>query len=411
MLKTLRELRSVPHFYQLFLARTISNFGNGISPVALAFGVLGIAGADAASLSLVQFARTLPILLLLFVGGTLADKYGRARVMGMGDMLLSVLIMVIGISFILGWPSIWLLVVVGLLAGLLNGVWYPAFSGMIPIIVPEEKRQGANAALGFGSNIAFMLGTVSGGIVVATLGPGYALAVDAVTFFIAGALVYPLRKLPQPGQVTDGESISFVAELKLGWVEFKSRSWLVAIVVAFAFINAAVEALWAVLGALQAAETYGNGPAIWSLLLGAMSIGFLLGTIVANKMRPKHPLTILMLLMLALPVYLFTYATGQAIWLVFIAAAAMGIAQDVFYVMWSTVIQQNIPEDKLSRVTSYDTFGSFLIGPLGMLVAGPLAIIYGVSTTMLWAAGLSLVAIVGALLVPSVRKLELRIHD
>ena len=180
---------------------------------------------------------------------------------------------------------------------------------------------------------------------------------------------------------------------------------------AFAFINAAVEALWAVLGALQAAETYGNGPAIWSLLLGAMSIGFLLGTIVANKMRPKHPLTILMLLMLALPVYLFTYATGQAIWLVFIAAAAMGIAQDVFYVMWSTVIQQNIPEDKLSRVTSYDTFGSFLIGPLGMLVAGPLAIIYGVSTTMLWAAGLSLVAIVGALLVPSVRKLELRIHD
>lgn len=411
MLKTLRELRTVPHFYQLFLARTISNFGNGISPVALAFGVLGIAGADAASLSLVQFARTLPILLLLFVGGTLADKYGRARVMGMGDMLLSVLIMVIGISFILGWPSIWLLVVVGLLAGLLNGIWYPAFAGMVPIIVPEEKRQGANAALGFGSNIAFMLGTVSGGIVVASLGPGYALVVDAVTFFIAGALVYPLRKLPQRGQVATGESISFVKELKLGWIEFKSRSWLVAVVIAFAFINAAVEALWAVLGALQAAERYGNGPAVWSLLLGAMSIGFLLGTIVANKMRPKHPLTILMLLMLALPVYLFTYATGQPIWLVFIAATAMGIAQDVFYVIWSTVMQQNIPEDKLSRVTSYDTFGSFLIGPLGMLVAGPLAIIYGVQTTMLWAAGLSLLAIVGALLVPSVRKLELKIHD
>ncbi len=411
MLKTLRDLRSVPHFYQLFFARTISNFGNGISPVALAFGVLGIAGADAASLSLVQFSRTLPILLLLFVGGTLADKYGRARVMGMGDMLLSVLIMIIGISFILGWPSIWLLVVVGLLAGLLNGVWYPAFSGMIPIIVPEAKRQGANAALGFGSNIAFMLGTVSGGIVVATLGPGYALAVDAVTFFIAGALVYPLRKLPQPGQVSDGESISFLSELKLGWVEFKSRSWLVAIVMAFAFINAAVEALWAVLGALQAATAYGNGPAVWSLLLGAMSIGFLLGTIVANKMRPKHPLTILMLLMLALPLYLAAYATAQPLWIVFCAATAMGIAQDVFYVMWSTVMQQNIPEDKLSRVTSYDTFGSFLIGPLGMLVAGPLALIYGVSSTMLWTAGLSLVAIIGALLVPSVRKLQLVIHD
>ena len=411
MLKTLRELRSVPHYYQLFLARTISNFGNGISPVALAFGVLGIAGADAASLSLVQFARTLPILLLLFVGGTLADKYGRAKVMGMGDMLLSALIMVIGVSFILGWPSIWLLVIVGLLAGLLNGVWYPAFAGMIPIIVPEEKRQGANAALGFGSNIAFMFGTVCGGLVVATLGAGYALVVDAVTFFIAGALVYPLRKLPQAGRVDAGESISFIEELKLGWVEFKSRSWLVAIVIAFAFINASVEALWAVLGALQAAEAYGNGPAIWSLLLSAMSIGFLLGTVIANKMRPKHPLTRMMFLYLVLPIFLFAYATEQHIWIVFVAAVAMGIAQDIFYVMWSTVIQQNVPEDKLSRVTSYDTFGSFLIGPLGMLVAGPLALVYGVSTTLLWAAGISLLAVVGALLVPSVRKLELKIHD
>mgnify|MGYP002143253427 CR=1 FL=1 len=165
---------------------------------------------------------------------------------------------------------------------------------------------------------------------------------------------------------------SFVAELKLGWVEFKSRSWLVAIVVAFAFINAAVEALWAVLGALQAAESYDNGPAVWSMILGAMSIGFLLGTLVANKIRPKHPLTLMMLLYLVLPVFLFAYGTAQPLWVVFIAATAMGLAQDVFYVMWSTVVQQNVPEDKLSRVNSYDTFGSFLIGPLGMLVAGPL---------------------------------------
>lgn len=411
MLKTLLDLRSVPHFYQLFLARTISNFGNGISPVALAFGVLGIAGADAASLSLVQFARTLPILLLLFVGGTLADKYGRARIMGLSDMLLSILILVIGFSFILGWPSLWLMVIVGLVSGLLNGIWYPAFSGMIPIIVPEEKRQGANAAIGFGSNIAFMLGTVGGGLVVATLGPGYALAVDAITFFIAGALVYPLRKLPQAGQVQENETISFTDELKLGWVEFKSRSWLVAVVIAFAFINAAAEGLWAVLGALQAAEAYGNGPAIWSLLLGAMSIGFLLGTIIANRMRPKHPLTIVMVLILALPLFLVAYAVSAPIWLVFVAAVAMGIAQDVFYVMWSTVVQQNVPEDKLSRVNSYDTFGSFLIGPLGMLVAGPLALTFGVSTTLLWAAAISFLAVVGALLVPSVRNLQLKLHD
>ena len=408
MIQTLRDLRSVPHFYQLFLARTVSNFGNGISPVALAFGVLSIAGADASSLSLVQFARTVPILLLLFIGGTLADKYGRAAVMGLSDMLLSVLIILIGFSFIAGWPSVWLMVVVGVLAGLLNGVWYPAFSGMIPIIVPREKIQVAHAALGFGSNFAYMFGTVAGGIVVSTIGSGYALVIDGVTFLIAGAMVFPLRKLKQSGRIEEGQTANFFAELKAGWVEFSSRSWLVTIVLAFAFVNAALEALWAVLGALQAARQY-SGPTTWSLILGAMSIGFLTGTVIANKIRPKHPLTVLLLLFMALPLFIFIYASHQPIWLVLIAAVALGIGQDTFYVLWATVVQQNIPEDKLSRVNSYDTFGSFIFGPLGMLVAGPLALTFGLENTLNLFGCVSVIAILSALLVPSVRRLELKV--
>ena len=407
MIQTLRELRGVPHFYQLFFARTISNLGNGISPVALAFGVLSISGADATSLSLVQFARTLPILLLLFVGGTMADKFGRAKVMGLGDIFLSFLILIIAISFVIQQPRVWLLIVIGLAAGALNGLWYPAFSGMIPIIVPANKIQNANAALGFGSNLAFMLGTVSGGLVVSTLGVGYALGIDALTFLIAGAMVYPLHKLPQPGRTQAGEATNFVHELKLGWREFRSRSWLVAVVVGFAFINATIEAVWAVLGALQSQQRY-NGATTWSLILGSMSIGFLLGTVIANKLKPKRPLVVLMLLMLADPLYLFTFGSSQPIWAVLITAVFMGIAMDVFYVMWSTVVQQQVPEALLSRVNSYDTFGSFLFGPLGMLVAGPLALSLGTEKTMLGGSVLALLAIAGVLLVPSVRRLALK---
>ena len=182
MIKTLKELAGVPKFYQFFAARTISNFGNGMSPVALAFGVLDIAGADAGSLSLVQGARTVPILLLLIVGGTIADKYGRAKVMGLADMWLSVLILIAAWSFITGSPSVWLLTIVGLLSGLLNGIWYPAFAGLVPIIVPESKLQSANAAIGFGSNIAFMFGTAGAGLVVLYFGVGWALVIDALTF-------------------------------------------------------------------------------------------------------------------------------------------------------------------------------------------------------------------------------------
>ena len=125
MLNTVGELWRIPKFPTLFVARAVSNLGNGISPVALAFGVLAIPGADAGSLSLVAAARTFPILLLLIFGGAIADRYGRARVMGWSDIVLSVFIASIGIAFITEDATVAFLVVVGLFAGLLNGLWYP----------------------------------------------------------------------------------------------------------------------------------------------------------------------------------------------------------------------------------------------------------------------------------------------
>jgi MFS family permease len=410
LIETLRELAGVPKFYQFFVARTISNFGNGMSPVALAFGVLEIAGADAVSLSLVQGARTVPILLLLIVGGTIADKYGRAKVMGLADMWLSVLILIAAWSFITGSPSVWLLTIVGLLSGLLNGIWYPAFAGLVPIIVPEEKLQSANAAIGFGSNIAFMFGTAGAGLVVLYFGVGWALVIDALTFLIAGALVYPLSKLPQPGQALQGEKVNFLQELRLGWKEFRTRSWLVTIVIAFAFINMTFEAIWAVLGALQTREHY-DGAATWGLVLGFMSLGFLAGTVIANKIRPKYPLRLVMILMLAEPVFTLAFGTVQPLFILLISAVAVGIAMDIFYVMWSTTIQQNVPSESLSRVNSYDSFGSFVFGPLGIIVAGPLAIAIGVNETLIIGAAISAVAILASLLVPGVRNMEAKYTD
>jgi MFS family permease len=410
LIKTLKDLAGVPKFYQFFAARTISNFGNGMSPVALAFGVLDIAGADAGSLSLVQGARTVPILLLLIVGGTIADKYGRAKVMGLADMWLSVLILIAAWSFITGSPSVWLLTIVGLLSGLLNGIWYPAFAGLVPIIVPESKLQSANAAIGFGSNIAFMFGTAGAGLVVLYFGVGWALVIDALTFLIAGALVYPLSKLPQPGQAVQGEKVNFLRELKLGWKEFKTRTWLVTIVVAFAFINMTFEAIWAVLGALQTREHY-DGAATWGLVLGFMSLGFLIGTVIANKIRPKYPLRLVMILMLAEPVFTLAFGTVQPIFVLLLSAIAVGIAMDIFYVMWATTIQQNVPSESLSRVNSYDSFGSFVFGPLGIIVAGPLAIAIGINETLIIGAAVSALAIVGSLMIPSVRNLEAKYTD
>jgi len=255
-----------------------------------------------------------------------------------------------------------------------------------------------------------MFGTAGAGLVVLYFGVGWALVIDALTFLIAGALVYPLSKLPQPGQAVQGEKVNFLQELRLGWKEFRTRSWLVTIVIAFAFINMTFEAIWAVLGALQTREHY-DGAATWGLVLGFMSLGFLAGTVIANKIRPKYPLRLVMILMLAEPVFTLAFGTVQPLFILLISAVAVGIAMDIFYVMWSTTIQQNVPSESLSRVNSYDSFGSFVFGPLGIIVAGPLAIAIGVNETLIIGAAISAVAILASLLVPGVRNMEAKYTD
>ncbi|CAB4635379.1 unannotated protein [freshwater metagenome] len=405
MLKSIRELARIPYFSNMFVARSISNLGNGVSPVALAFGVLAIEGADAVSLSQVMVARTLPILLLMIVGGTFADRYGRAKVMGYGDISLSVLIFVAAASFILDSPTVLLLVVVGILSGILNGIWYPAFAGMTPLIVPANKLQSANSIIGLGSNLSFLAGTVLGGLIVAFYGVGWALAFDALTFLVAGALILPISKLPQAGKVEKGEKTNFIRDLKEGWVEFSSRGWLVAVVIGFGFVTFAFEMNWAVLGALQSRDAF-DGAISWSQILGAMSLGFVLGVVIANKSRPRRPLVTSMAMTLFIPLFLFAFAIPLPFPIVLLTAVGAGVGIDYFYVLWMTTVQTKVPEESLSRVNSYDGFGSFLLGPLGIALAGPLVLIYGLQPTMLVSASVALVGILATFLVPSVRKLE-----
>jgi len=176
------NLFSVRYFQQLLVARTISNVGNGISPVALAFGTLSIESSGPRELSLVLLARTVPIMVMLLIGGAFADRFGRAKIMAITDTTLGLLIVLIGFAFIQGQATIPLLVLVSLLSGVLNGFWYPAFTGLLPQIVPENQLQRANVIVSFFSNLAFMLGAALSGLSVTLLGYGATLIIDGITF-------------------------------------------------------------------------------------------------------------------------------------------------------------------------------------------------------------------------------------
>ena len=401
MMEQLRDLKGHRGFTSLAISRFISNVGNGISPIALAYGVLSLEGADGKDLSIVMAARFVPLLGFMLFGGVIADRFQRNRLVGGSDMIGSFLAAVSAISLIAGFSSVWLLATMAALFGILNAIWWPAMSGVLPEILPKEKLQSGNAIIGLTTNIGYIVGTLSGGILVATVGSGWGLLADAISFFIAGVIVW---FLPIIGKVKDA-SPGILHDLIVGWREFISRSWVIAMVFAFSLINMAFESMLSVLGPLNFSDPE-TGPRLWSYNLAALTIGMLIGGIWVLKVKFKNPLRISMFLIAISSIWDFSLALDLPFIFGLIAGVFSGISLEVFMVTWNTSLQSHVPEESYSRVSSYDTLGSYGIAPLGIVVAGPLAMHFGVNTILFVTGLTTLIAAALSLLVKSVRNLE-----
>ena len=401
MLNQLRDLRSYQGFTSLAISRFISNVGNGVSPIALAYGVLSLPNATGRDLSIVMAARFVPLLAFMLFGGVIADRFQRNRLVGGSDMLGSFLAAVSAISLIAGFSSTWLLALMGGLFGILNAIWWPAMSGVLPEILPKEKLQEGNAVIGLLTNLGYIIGTLGGGILVSSVGAGWGLLVDAISFFIAGVIVW---NLPILGKLKE-KSPGIIHDLVVGWKEFISRSWVIAMVLTFALINMAFESMLSVLGPLNFSDPT-TGPKQWSYNLAGLSVGMLLGGIWVLKIKIGRPLYLAMVLIALSAVWDYALAFDLPMAFSVLAAVFSGISLEIFMVTWNTSLQSHVPEESYSRVSSYDTLGSFGIAPLGIVIAGPLAMHFGVNTILFITGTTTLVASIASLLVPSVRNLR-----
>jgi hypothetical protein len=198
-----------------------------------------------------------------------------------------------------------------------------------------------------------------------------------------------------------------VRELREGWSEFRSRTWLWAIVLQFAFLLAATVGAWSVLGPVVAERSLGGAPA-WSLILAAQSAGFLAGGVLTLRWRPERPLLVATLSIFAMAPPLFLLAGPAPTLAIAAAAFAAGFGIELFGVFWDLTMQEQIPPEALSRVSAYDALGSFIFIPVGAAVAGPLAEAIGVAETLVGAAAIVVVATTAVLLVDDVRTLRRR---
>lgn len=387
MIKELKDLSQHKGYIPLITSRFVSNVGNGLAPVALAFGVLSIDGAGAADLSLVTAARLFPMIALLLIGGVIGDRYKRNRLVGGTDIIGAGLVAISAASFLFGFESVWLLAAIAAIFGVLTAVWWPAMSAVLPSLLPKEQLTAGNSFLSMVANTGFAIGATVAGFIVAMAGPGWAILVDAASFLIAGLIVWNMS-LPQTEK---SENKSMFKELHDGWKEFISRKWVVTIVVGFSVINMAIEAMYQVLGPLSLKDDP-QGPIFWSFNLSGMTLGMILGSVLSLKIKIKRPLVIPMLLIAASSSWIFALALGSPVYFCVAGAVLAGVSYEFFYVNWATSLQKNVPEESYSRVVSYDAFGSWGLAPVGVAVAGPIALLIGVTPT-LWLAGLAVLAV------------------
>ena len=397
-----REVLAHKYVKRLFLARFISNYGNGMGPIALAFGILGLPNGSANLLGLTLGITTVLFLIMAPFGGVIADKYGRARMVGLTDMAAGLILFVQVAYFTTGNVPIAVLLIVNGCFGILWGIFWPAFSGVIPAVLPEAGLQKGNALNQLLTNSGMIFGAASAGIFIDIFGVATTLAIDAASFFISGLLIYTFRHLTP--RVTGTEN-SMLTDLRYGWGVFLSFKWIVNLVFAWSFIVMCWAAAENILGPLIALEHF-NGAKSWSFVITAESIGLIVGSFIAIKIKVKYPLRFLQLTSFSVTFYIFALAKPQSLLVIAFGAFLFGIALDLWGTLWNTALQRKVPRDVLSRVSSFDAMGSMMFRPIGLAIAGPLSSLFGITNFIYILAALSVVAVAAPLFSAEVRNMS-----
>ncbi|MFJ2767285.1 MFS transporter [Streptomyces sp. NPDC087300] len=390
----------------LTAAAIVTNLGSHGALIAAAFAVLDT-GGDGGDVGLVAAARTLPLVLFLLIGGAVADRLPRHHVMVAANTLNCLSQAAFAVLVVAGEPQLWQMMLLTGLGGVGQAFFGPASEGMLMSSVSGEQAGRAFALYRMAMQGAGLGGAALGGLLVAAIGPGWVLAVDAGAFAVAGAM----RAFLDVGHIPPREpGGGLLADLRDGWREFTGRPWLWSIVAQFSVVVAVVGAAEAVFGPLVARDELGGaGP--WGLALGAFGAGTVGGAVLMLRWKPRR-------LLLAGTLCVFPLAAPSAALAVPLPVAGLaavmfvsGVAIEVFGVSWMTAMHQEIPEEKLSRVAAYDWFGSVAMVPLATALAGPAESAFGRSASLWGCAVLVIVVTAAVLFVPDVRNLTRRTKE
>jgi MFS family permease len=373
-------------FSLLIGARVTSQIGNQVAVLALAFAVLDLTDS-AADLGLVLASSTASLAVFLLIGGAVADRTPKRRLMVVTDLVRFGSQGLLTVLLVTGAARLWQVVALQIVAGAAAGLFVPAVSAIQPEVVPKELAKDANALRGLAIAAATVVGPAIGGLLLVFLRPGAVLAVDSLSFLFSALLVARMRAGRAPASTTR----NLLVGLAEGWQEFRSHRWLWTVTAQNATVRMLALAPFMVLGPVLMHHT-SAGARGWALVLTMIGLGALLGGLVSIKLHPRRQLRLAVAGVLLFAPMMVLLAVGAPAWLVAAAALGGGVEQSVFWTFWQTTLQQHVAPEKLSRVSSYDWLGAYAFEPVGYALAGPVALVLGNARTLLAGAVVVVVA-------------------
>jgi MFS family permease len=400
------SLREHGTFRLLFWGQALSVVGDRITPVAIAFAVLGLGSAT--DLGLVMAAGGIPFALFALAGGVWADRVGRRKVMLASDLVRAASQTVTALLLLTGSAEVWMLAGLAFVYGTAAAVFMPALIGLIPQTVSPARLQEANGLLALTRSTASVAGPALAGVIVVAAGSGEAIAVDAATFAVSALCLARMRPNAEPAAAAVADLVApepFLAGLRGGWNEVRSRTWLMWGLIAMSVYHVFVLPSVFVLGpALSEREL--NGASSWAAIVACFGIGGVLGNVVALRIPLRRPVYIAALALVGASTQ--AAVIGSGLGTVGIAALELlaGVCVALFFTLWDLSIQEQIPRNAVSRVSAYDFSVSMGLMPLGMAMCGPIADAVGLHATLLGMSAIGLAGALGWLAQPSVRRLR-----
>ncbi|WP_245966534.1 MFS transporter [Sphaerisporangium album] len=385
-------------FRLFFTARSVSTLGTGMVPVAMSLGVIQ-AGYGATGAGLTMAASIVPLALFILFGGVFADRFTPRRMMVGADAVRVLTQTVTATLFLTGTPTLWHLMVISAVNGTAAAMFQPGLASLIPQIATDVQR--AVATQRTSESFMLLLGPSVAGFLVAYADVGVVFLIDAAGFAVSAACLALLRLRGVPRAAQEG---SIWVNLKVGWREFRSRTWMWGVIVIWAVMGIAVFGPVFPLGAVIINDAYqATG---YGFVTSAFGAGTILGGLVAMRVRPQRPLAAGALAMFFFALEPLSITLVLPLPLMAALHLVAGAGSAFWGVMWMTSVQTQVAPGVLNRVHAYEVAGSVIAVPIGQSLAGPVASLAGAREVLAVSSIVSVMGCVLLLSVPAIRRLR-----